>query len=133
MCLIAYAGFLRFSELINFKRSNICIFNSHVSLVIERSKTDTYKEGSTVVISRTPNDTCPVTMLERYLHRASILPSSSEFIFRSIIFCKKSKTYKLKSVNNLRDIIHYSSNKNIGYVWRGIKANLWSKNSTAPV
>ena len=28
-------------------------------------------------------------------------------------------------------IIHYSSNKNIGYVRRGIKANLRSKNSTA--
>ena len=28
--------------------------------------------------------------------------------------------------------IHYSSNKNIGYVWRCIEANLKSKNSTAP-
>ena len=47
-CLIAYACFLRFSELINLKRSNICFFNSHDSLFIERSKTDTYKERSTV-------------------------------------------------------------------------------------
>ena len=29
-------------------------------------------------------------------------------------------------------IIHYSSNKNIGYVWRGIKANFRSKNFAAP-
>ena len=29
-------------------------------------------------------------------------------------------------------IIHYSSNKNIGYVWMGIKANPGFKNSTAP-
>ena len=29
-------------------------------------------------------------------------------------------------------IIHYSSNKNIAYVWRGIKTNLSTKNSTAP-
>ena len=28
-------------------------------------------------------------------------------------------------------IIHYSSNKNIGYVWMGINANLSTKNSTA--
>lgn len=99
MCLIAYAGFLRFSELINLKRSNICIFDSHVSLFIERSKTDVYKEGSTVVISRTPNDTCPVAMLERYLRKANIMPSSEEFIFRSLLYCKKSKSYKLRNGN----------------------------------
>lgn len=96
---LAYAGFLRFSELINLKRSNICIFESHVSLFIERSKTDVYKEGSTVVISRTPNDTCPVAMLERYLRKANIMPSSEEFIFRSILYCKKSKSYKLRNGN----------------------------------
>ena len=61
---LRWVFFLRFSELINLKRSNICIFNSHVSLFIERSKTDTYKEGSTMVISRTPNDTCLVTIIE---------------------------------------------------------------------
>lgn len=99
MCLIAYAGFLRFSELINLKRSNICIFDSHVSLFIERSKTDVYKEGSTVVISRTPNDTCPVAMLEKYLRKANIMPSSEEFIFRSILYCKKSKSYQLRNGN----------------------------------
>jgi hypothetical protein len=89
---MAYADFLRFSELTNLKRSNICIFESHVSLYIERSKADKYRDGSTVVISRTLKDTCPVTMLERYLLKANILPSSSEFIFRSLLFCKKSKS-----------------------------------------
>lgn len=77
------------------------IFDSHVSLFIERSKTDVYKEGSTVVISRTPNDTCPVAtcMLEKYLRKANIMPSSEEFIFRSILYCKKSKSYKLRNGN----------------------------------
>ena len=49
MRLIAYAGFLRFSELINFKRSNICIFNSHVSKqdgYIQRRKYCGYFEDS---------------------------------------------------------------------------------------
>lgn len=42
MCLVNYAGFLRFSELANLRRSDITISDSHVSLFIAKSKTDHY-------------------------------------------------------------------------------------------
>ena len=96
MSLLSYAGFLRFSELANLKRSNITIYSDHVKLVLEQSKTDVYREGRDVVISKTGNITCPVNMLIRYLDIAKIPENSSEFIFRSVSFCSCSKLYKLR-------------------------------------
>ena len=56
----------------------------------------------------------------------------SLFILRGFNFIKTIyKLFDNPSYNMF--IIHYTSNKNIGYVWRGIKSNLRAKNSTAPV
>ena len=60
MCLICYAGFLRFSELVNLKRSNIKFYSDHVNLNIEKSKTDIYREGKDVIISATNNILVPL-------------------------------------------------------------------------
>jgi site-specific recombinase XerD len=76
MCLNCYAGFLRFSELVNLKRSNIKFYSDHVNLNIEKSKTDIYREGKDVIISATNNYTCPVAMLSRYLLLANISEGS---------------------------------------------------------
>lgn len=96
MCLICYAGFLRFSELVNLKRSNIKFYSDHVNLNIEKSKTDIYREGKDVIISATNNYTCPVAMLSRYLLLANISEGSNDYIFRPISYCSKSKTYRLR-------------------------------------
>lgn len=110
MCLICYAGFLRFSELVNLKRSNVKFYADHVNLYIEKSKTDVYREGKDVVISATKNPTCPVAMLSRYLVLANIPEGSNAYIFRSISYCSKTSTYKLRKSGNLsyttaRDIL----------------------------
>ena len=80
MCLICYAGFLRFSELVNLKRSNIKFYSDHVNLNIEKSKTDIYREGKDVIISATNIYTCPVAMLSRYLLLANISEGSNDYI-----------------------------------------------------
>ena len=78
MCLIGFAGFFRFSELVNIKRSDISICETHVSIFVEKSKIDVYRDGNTVHISRTLLPTCPVAALERYLSLAHIDHSSSQ-------------------------------------------------------
>jgi len=84
MCLVSYAGFLSFSELANL-RSGITISDSHVSLFIAKSKTDLYREGTNVLISRTYKFTCSV----QYVRKIFMLQqTSTEFIFRSLIFVK---------------------------------------------
>ncbi|XP_045206149.2 integrase/recombinase xerD homolog [Mercenaria mercenaria] len=82
LCVLSSAGFLRISEAFNLKRSDIELFDSYCSLYIEKSKTDVYRDGQHVVIAKTGNFSCPVSLLERYLHSARIPEHSTEHIFR---------------------------------------------------
>ena len=40
--VLSFMGFLRFSELSNLKRSDVIIHNTHMSILIEKSKKDIY-------------------------------------------------------------------------------------------
>ncbi|XP_033755155.1 uncharacterized protein LOC117338074 [Pecten maximus] len=97
MCLLGFAGFLRFSELVNIKRSDLEFFQKYMTIIIPRSKTDVHGSGSELVISRTATDLCPVSMVERYLNAAHILPNSTDYIFRQLSYCKLSNCYRLRN------------------------------------
>ena len=62
-CLIGFAGF---HEIANLKKSDVRVFDEHVELFIESSKTDQYRDGAWVTIAHSGSSTCPVQMLERY-------------------------------------------------------------------
>ena len=83
------------------RRSNVTFFDSYVKLFLEKSKTDVYREGRDVVISKTNTITCPVSMLSRYLTMANISPTSTEYIFRGVSYCKHSNNYKLRKSGKL--------------------------------
>lgn len=96
-CLIAYAGFLRCSELLNIRCSDVCFEQTHMSIFIEKSKTDIYRDGQHVVIARTHSELCPVKNLEMYFIWCGFSKESSEFIFRNM---NKTKSgYRIRSVN----------------------------------
>ncbi len=109
MCLLGYAGFLRFAEMANIRRNQIFFYDSYIKLFLEASKTDVYREGREVIISKTDNITCPVNMLNRYLSSANIDSDSTDFIFRPLCFCKSVNNYKLRagklSYTTARDIL----------------------------
>ena len=67
ICLVAYAGFFRISELLNLKLSDVHFFDTHMALFIQKSKTDIYRDGNWVVISRTNSDLYPVKNMENVL------------------------------------------------------------------
>ena len=97
MCLLCYAGFLRFAELANLRRHHVFIYDNHVKLFLESSKTDVYREGRDVLISKTNTPTCPVNMLLRYFYLAEIPADSTDYIFRPLCFCRSVNSYKLRS------------------------------------
>lgn len=97
--LLGYAGFLRFSEIVNIQRSHVSFKESHLKLFIGKSKTDVYSEGNYVYISRTNSPNCPVALLQRYLTMSGIEENSTDYIFRQLSFCKKSGIYKLRKHN----------------------------------
>ena len=52
-CLLGFAGFLRYDELSKLKLCDITIYEDHMELFIESSKTDQLWQGAIVVIART--------------------------------------------------------------------------------
>ena len=96
MCLLAYAGFLRFNELSQIKFEHITFTAQGMSLFVPSSKTDIYRSGRSVVISATDSRFCPVQMLKSYILHANISEPCS-FIFRNL--SKLKVGYKLRETN----------------------------------
>ncbi|XP_071139880.1 integrase/recombinase xerD homolog [Mytilus edulis] len=99
MMLVGYAGFLRYSEIANLKMCNIKFFDTYVSLNIETGKTDVYRRGNNVIISKTNLPTCPVVWLLTYINLAKLALDSNQYVFRSVRFFKSVNSYKLAEVN----------------------------------
>ncbi|KAK3086108.1 hypothetical protein FSP39_013698 [Pinctada imbricata] len=95
-CLISYAGFLRVSELLNLRISDFEFFPTHMSIFIEKSKTDVYREGNWLVISRTGTKLCPVSNIEDFFSYVKFSEYDS-FVFRD--FTKTRNGYILRKEN----------------------------------
>ena len=71
-CLLAFAGFLRFNKLVNVCCCDMSIGVDMLKICIPKSKTDQLRKGVEVVITRFSTPTCPVKMLEHYIHMAKM-------------------------------------------------------------
>lgn len=98
-CLIAFAGFLRSSELLDIVRSDVQFFETHMSIFIQKSKTDIYRDGAWVIIAKTSTKLCPVQNLKLYLEWIELYDKdcSDEYIFRNLT--KKKDGYVLRKGN----------------------------------
>ncbi|CAH3046821.1 unnamed protein product, partial [Porites evermanni] len=74
LCLIGYDGFFCFSE----------FFPSYVSIFLESSKCNQFRDGAWIVIARTDLPTCPVKALEDYISEAQINLSEDLPPFRAL-------------------------------------------------
>ena len=98
MCVLSFAAFFRFSELVNLRRSDIDFHEEYVTLYVAKSKTDKYKQGSHVNISKTGKCTCPYELNVKNVFTKGRHSSESDcYIFRAIIFCKKNNCYRLRN------------------------------------
>ena len=88
LCSVSFAGFLRFDEISNLKCHEVEIKNEYMLIFIESSKTDQYRDGAWLPISRTNNSTCPVANLEKYSELAQITFKEPSHLFRGITFKK---------------------------------------------
>ena len=86
ICLLSFAGFLWSDEIANLKESDISIFEEHLEVYIESSKTDQYRDGAWVVITHAHSNMCPVHMLESELH----VPVRWSGLNGRCIFCRLS-------------------------------------------
>lgn len=96
--ITAYCAFLRFDELAKLRCCDVNFHNlDYVKISIVSSKTDVYRDGSSVLLARTGTVTCPYTILSRYFHLAALNCNSSDFVFRSLVYHKSTLSYSLGS------------------------------------
>ena len=61
LLLVSYAGFLRFDEAVNLCKKDSVFYELYMTVFIEQSKTDQYRDGRTLIIARTGTAICPVS------------------------------------------------------------------------
>ena len=116
-CLLAFAGFLWFNELVNIRPCDLSFSDDMLKLFLPRSKTDQLRKGNEVVIARTKTQTCPVSMLERYMEMGIIPKESQRYLFRHIVKTKGGEQLKdsgVLSYSTLRDLFK-AKVKQLGY------------------
>ena len=99
MCLLSYAGFLRWSELASLRCCDIQFLGEYLNIFIQKSKTDQYRDGHWLVVAKTGNVTCPYEMLRRYFSLAKLNTATEVFVFRALSFFKKDNGYRLRKEN----------------------------------
>ena len=83
VCLLAFAGFLRFDKISKLCPIDLTIDEDKLIIKIQSSKTDQWRKGDEVVISRMGSATCPVGMLERYLSLGKINLDDRRYVSRN--------------------------------------------------
>ena len=96
--LLSYVGFLRFDEVSNLVKGDISFYHTHMSIFIEKSKTDVYRDGHTLVISRLESECCPVRVLGNYISKGNIVEDGA-FLFRATTWWKILGVYTLRTAN----------------------------------
>ena len=95
MSVISFAGLFRSKKLLNIRVCDVSLKDDHVKIHVASSKTDVYREGQDVFISRSNTNACPGLLLEKYLQKANVTLNSSDYLFRNLIYLKKTKQYIL--------------------------------------
>ena len=70
-CLIGFSGFLRIEELLSIEIKHLRISESHLEILVPKSKTEQHREEHIVYISWISSECCPVKFLE-YLQKTNI-------------------------------------------------------------
>ena len=97
MCVLAFAGFLRISEVLSLKFGNVKIHSDHIAIFIAKSKNDVYSKGKEVLIVKGNTSACPKRVVLDYFECSGLFSDNSEkFIFRALT----SKNNKMTLVKN---------------------------------
>ena len=92
MILVAYAGLLRFDEIKNLRYKDILFEENYIEIKIRRSKSDKFRAGDKVFISKGKTSACAYSMLKRYMDLTGpgADTKSDMFLFRPISSSKRT-------------------------------------------
>ena len=109
LSLLAFSAFLRFDEVIRVRCCDVTFLTDHMVISIVSSKTDQYREGSSIVVIRSGSDICPVTRMEEYFKIANLEAKSTEYLFRGISNTKNGSKLRASgslSYTRVRELLH---------------------------
>lgn len=89
MILLSFSAFLRFNELSQLKCNDIVVKENYLIIKIRKSKTDQYRAGDEVLVSKGLSLACPYSMFLKYVCLANIDMSSDMFLFRPLYRSKQ--------------------------------------------
>ena len=81
VCLVAFAGFMQCDELLKLQCSDFAFVTESINIKITSSKTDLYREGSSLVIARKGTPTYLVAMMERYFSMGGLCTQEHGKVF----------------------------------------------------
>lgn len=104
MILLGFSAFLRFDEISKIRCNDIIFHSTYFTICIRGSKTDQYRHGDEVVVSKGKTVACPYNMLQRYFSVSGQSVHDTKFLFRP---CFNSKSnckliYKDKPISYTR-------------------------------
>ncbi|XP_072174554.1 integrase/recombinase xerD homolog [Diadema setosum] len=102
--VLCFSGFFRFDEARSLKCNDITFHDNYMSVYVSKSKTDQFRKGDEVVISKGLTNACPMRILKRYMECAKIDPKSGHFLFKPA-YANKGKVFlihKNKSMSYTR-------------------------------
>ena len=84
MILLCFSAFLRFSELSQLKCNDIDVKDTYLVIKIRGSKTDQYRTGDEVLVSKDQSVACPYSMFLKYVAITNLDLTSNRYLFRQI-------------------------------------------------
>ena len=91
--VLCFSGFLRFDEAKSLKCHDITFHENFMSVHLSKSKTDQFRKGDDVVISKGQTHACPVDMLNCYMACAGIDSKSDHFFIQTCLCLQKGKVF----------------------------------------
>ncbi|KAI8494378.1 hypothetical protein Bbelb_276040 [Branchiostoma belcheri] len=106
-----FSGFLRWDDLSQLHADDVCFCDGYVALFLEKRKNDQFREGHWICIAQTHNNTCPVSLLRRFLRTSK--SSGHVKLFRRIANFRDNLSLRCEPISYTRarekDLTHPST------------------------
>ncbi|KAI8492033.1 hypothetical protein Bbelb_304060 [Branchiostoma belcheri] len=102
LCIIVlgFSGFLRWDDLSQLHADDVCFCDGYVALFLEKRKNDQFREGHWICIAQTHNNTCPVSLLRRFLRTSK--SSGHVKLFRRIANFRDNLSLRCEPISYTR-------------------------------
>ena len=94
---LGFYGLFRINELPDLQFSDVTVHNDYLEILLKCSKTDQYREGNKVFISKIGGINCPYVLIGCFFDCVRVNRNSSLYNFGVLRFLKNSNSYALCS------------------------------------